>query len=71
LDDDAPGFGDFGASKKKKKTADELAAEKAKAQAEADAQLPTKGKPSSFFVMDYTPGDGRDPTGQSRVPTQT
>ena len=70
MDDDAPvDFGAFGASKKKKKTAEELAAEKAKAQAEADAQLPTKGKPSSFFVMDYTPGDTRDPTNQCRVPT--
>jgi len=72
MGDDAPvDFGAFGASKKKKKTAEELATEKAKAQAEADAQLPTKGKPSTFFVMDYVIGDSRDPTNQCRVPTPT
>lgn len=64
-DDDEPiGFDAIGASKKpKKKTAEELAADKAKAQAEADAALPTKGNPSTFFVMDYIPGDTRDMTG--------
>ena len=69
-DDDAPIDFEFGASKKKKvKSAEELAAEKAKAKAEADAKLSYKGKPSGFFIMDYVPGDPRDPTGQFRVPT--
>ena len=71
-DDDAPvDFAAFGQSKKnKKKTAEELAAEKAKAKAAAEAALPTKGKPSSFFVMDYAPGDPRDLSGGCRVPNQ-
>ena len=58
-DDDAPvDFANFGASKKnKKKSAEELAAEKAKAKAEADAALPTKGKDSKFFIMDFVQGD--------------
>ena len=70
-EDDAPIDFGVGASKKKgKKTAAELAEEKKKAQEEADAALPTKGKPSSFFVMDYVQNDPRDPTGQCRVPTK-
>ena len=39
------------------------------AKEEADAKLSYKGKPSTFFIMDYVEGDQRDPTGQSRVPT--
>ena len=70
-DDFAPvDFGAIGASKKKKqKSAAELAAEKARADAEASAKLSYKGKPSSFFIMDYLPGDPTDPTGGYRVPT--
>ena len=68
-DDDEPiGFA-VGGKKKKQKTQAELAAEKAKAKEEADAKLSYKGKPSTFFIMDYVEGDQRDPTGQSRVPT--
>lgn len=72
-DDNAPfGFDHFVAGgkkqKNKKKTQEELKAEKDKADAEANAKLTFKGKPSEFFVMDYVPGDARDPTGQFRVP---
>jgi hypothetical protein len=69
-DDDAPLDFEFGASKKSKaKTAAQLAAEKAKAEEEANAKLSFKGKPSSFFIMDHVEGDQQDPTGSSRVPT--
>lgn len=33
-------------------------------------KLPTKGKPSEFFIMDYAEGDMNDPTGGCRLPTQ-
>ncbi len=77
-DDDDAGPVDFTAigtqKKKKKETTQELAAkkeaEKKKAEEEANAKLSFKGKPSSFFVMDFLQGDSRDPTGQQRVPTQ-
>ena len=36
---------------------------------ELNAELSFKGKHSSFFIMNYVPGDTRDPTGQQRVPT--
>ena len=63
-DDDEPVGFEFGAvGKKKKKTAEELAAEKAREKAEADAKLSFKGKPANFFIMDYVEGDTRDPTG--------
>ena len=56
-DADAPiGFDHFvagGKKNKKKPTPDELAAEKAKAEAEANAKLSFKGKPSEFFIMDF------------------
>ena len=75
-DEDDAGPVDFtagGKKKKKKETQEELAAkkeaEKKKAEEEANARLSFKGKPSTFFIMDYVPGDTRDPTGQQRVPT--
>ena len=37
---------------------------------EEDAKKPTKGKPSSFFVMEYVHGSQKDPTGQMREPNQ-
>lgn len=36
---------------------------------EEDAKKPTKGKPSSFFVMDYDQNSTADPYGNGRVPT--
>ena len=32
--------------------------------------MPTKGKPSDFFIMDYEEGDTTDPTGSQRLPTE-
>ena len=63
-DDDAPiDFAAGGRKKTKQKTQAELKAEQAKAKEEADARLSYKGKPSSFFIMDFVEGDQRDPTG--------
>ena len=69
-DGGAPDFEAFAPTKKKKQDAAalKLEAEKKK-QAELDA-LPTKGKPSDFFIMDYEPNDTNDPTGGQRLPTQ-
>ena len=70
-DDDAPfDFAAGAAKKKKQKTQAELDEEKRKAKEEEDAKLSYKGKPSEFFIMDFVPGDLRDPTGNNRVPTQ-
>lgn len=55
--------------KKKQKTQAELEAEKKRAEEEANAKLSFKGKPSTFFIMNYIEGDATDPTGQCRVPT--
>ena len=67
MDDEDEGPVDFMAfgkkDKKKKKTDAELKAEREKAEAEAAAALPSKGKPSTFFIMDHIPGDMRDTTG--------
>ena len=69
-DDDAPFDFAAGGKKPKKKTQAELEAEKKRAKEAEDAKLSFKGKPSDFFIMDYIPGDQRDPTGNFRVPTQ-
>ena len=69
-DDDAPFDFAAGGKKPKKKTQAELEAEKKRAKEAEDAKLSFKGKPSDFFIMDYIPGDPRDPTGNFRVPTQ-
>ena len=69
-DDDAPFDFAAGGKKPKKKTQAELEEEKRKAKEAEDAKLSFKGKPSDFFIMDYIPGDARDPTGNFRVPTQ-
>ena len=79
LGDDGDGkiedpFGHFGAGSKpnkqaKKKDAATLRAEAQKRKEEEEAKLPTKGKPSDFFIMDYLMGDTQDLTGQCRVPT--
>jgi len=69
-DDGAPAFDDFMAPKKKKQDAATLRKEaEAKKQEELN-KLPTKGKPSEFFIMDYAEGDQNDPTGGQRLPTQ-
>jgi len=68
-DDGAPAFDDFMAPKKKKQDAASLRKEaEAKKQEELN-KLPTKGKPSEFFIMDYAEGDQNDPTGGQRLPT--
>lgn len=46
-----------------KLSAEELKEQARKKKEEEDAKLPTKGKPSDFFIMDYDPSDGNDPTG--------
>ena len=69
-DDDAPFDFAAGGKKPKKKTQAELEAEKKRAKEAEDAKLSFKGKPADFFIMDYIPGDQRDPTGNFRVPTQ-
>ena len=69
-DDDAPFDFAAGGKKPKKKTQAELEADKRRAKEAEDAKLSFKGKPSDFFIMDYIPGDPRDPTGNFRVPTQ-
>ena len=79
LGDDGEGkiedpFGHFqtgkGNKQAKKKDAATLKAEAQKRKEEEEAKLPTKGKPSDFFIMDYLMGDTQDLTGQCRVPTQ-
>ena len=69
-DDDAPLDFTAGGKKPRKKTQAELDEEKRKAKEAEDAKLSFKGKPAEFFIMDYMPGDPRDPTGNYRVPTQ-
>ena len=66
-----PGFGDsgMGGGKKKKKGQAELQEERKKKKEEEDAKKPTKGKPSSFFILDYDPNSNADPNGNHRVPT--
>ena len=56
--------------KSKKQDAASLRAEAQKKKEAEMAKLPTKGKPSEFFIMDYAEGDMNDPTGGNRVPTQ-
>lgn len=68
-DGGAPAFGDFTAPKKKKQDAASLQAEAKKKKDDEMAKLPTKGKPSDFFIMDYQEGDESDPTGGCRIPT--
>lgn len=63
LGDDGEVNFEFGASKKKRKTQEELRREAEAKKAEEDAKLSYKGKPSSFFIMDFQQGDTRDPTG--------
>ena len=56
----ASGKGNKGA---KKKDAATLRAEAQKRKEEEEAKLPTKGKESEFFIMDYVMGDTQDLTG--------
>lgn len=71
LDEDEPGGFDHFQPKPKNKKIDPAKLKEAAKQKklEEDAKLPTKGKPSEFFIMDWLPGDTNDVTGQCRVPT--
>ena len=74
LGDDEGGFDHFDKPKakqgKKKLTAEELKEQARKKREEEEAKLPTKGKPSEFFILDVDYESNDDPTGQQRVPTQ-
>ena len=72
LGDDSgfPGFGEQAVSKnKKKKDTSKLAEERKKKKEEEDAKKPTKGMPSTFFILDHDPTNNSDPYGNNRVPT--
>jgi hypothetical protein len=75
MGDDDGGFGALEAgisnkkNKKKNMTNEERQAESKRRKEEEEAKLSTKGKSSEFFIMDYEPGDQRDPYGNCRVPT--